>query len=378
MKNYSRLVIAMAACAAASQAAPFLAIGDGAELFVTGTLGVRADDNIFLSTKATSDTIFDINPGLTLEFGKNAELKGALTLVDAFANYSDHSKLNTNLFSGDFKADYSDGKTKLGFNAGYHEMNQNTVDTALAAGGKLTRRDEFVVGAKGEVEVSQITSVGAGVDFQHMNYKVSGYGDFDQLKVPINFYYKWTPKTDISLGYTYTNYQTTIGQDSNDHFFNLGLRGEVLPLLKGEIAVGVDQRNISGGNSRTDPGLKANLTYEYSPKTSITITAGNDHSTSPQGSQQKNLSFGGKVNVAIDSAWSADAGLNWRNIAYSRFGATGPHEDDYVEGVVGVGYTVNSWVKIRGDYTYRNNSTNNKNGSEFTGNVFSLAATLRY
>ncbi|MBI5769854.1 MAG: outer membrane beta-barrel protein [Verrucomicrobia bacterium] len=377
MKNYSRLVIALAALTAATHAAPFLAIGDGAELFATGTLGVRADDNIFLDAKATSDTIFDINPGLTLEFGKNAELKGSLAIIDSFANYSDHSSLNTNLFSADFNANFDDGKTKLSFNAGYHEMNQNTVDTALAAGGKLTRRDQFVVGTKGEVEISQITSVAAGVNFDHMNYKVSGYGDTDELKVPVNFYYKWTPKTDISLGYSYSNYQTTIGQDSNDHFFSVGLRGEVLPLLKGEIAVGVDQRNISGGSSKTDPGLTANLTYEYSPKTTLTFTAGNNHGTSPQGAQQKNFSLGGKVNVAIDSAWSVDGGLNWRNIAYSRFGAAGPHEDDYVEGTVGAGYIVNSWVKIKADYTYRNNSSNTGAG-EFTGNVFTLSASLRY
>ena len=35
-------------------------------------------------------------------------------------------------------------------------------------------------------------------------------------------------------------------------------------------------------------------------------------------------------------------------------------------------------VLINAGYTYRNNSTNNKNGSEFTGNVFSLSASLRY
>ena len=66
MKKYTRLIIALAALSSVVQAAPFLAIGDGAELFATGTLSVRADDNIFLSSKTTSDTIFDINPGLTL------------------------------------------------------------------------------------------------------------------------------------------------------------------------------------------------------------------------------------------------------------------------------------------------------------------------
>lgn len=381
MKKYTRLIVILAALANVGYAAPFLAIGDGAELFATGTLGVRADDNIFLATKATSDTIWDINPGLTLEFGKNADLKGSLAIVDAFSNYSSHSALNTNLFSGDFSAKYDDAKSKMEFNAGYHELNQNTVDTALAAGGKLTRRNQFQVGAKDEVEVSQITSVAAGVSFEHMDYKVKGYGNFDELKVPINFYYKWTPKTDLSIGYTYDNYQTTIGQDSITHFFNVGIRGELfpdMPLLKGEIAVGVDQRNISGGGSKTEPGLDASVSYEYSQKTTLKFTASNNYSTSPQGVQQKNLSFGGQANFNIDSSWSVNAGLNWRNIAYSRFGTSGPHTDDYIEGTVSANYVVNSWVRLNAGYTYRDNSTNNTNGAKFTGNVFNLSAIFRY
>jgi hypothetical protein len=380
MKKTTQLALALVTLTGICRAAPFLAIGDGAELFATGTLTVRADDNIFLSGKATSDTIFDINPGLSLEFGKNAELKGSLTLIDSFSNYSDHSALNTNLLSLDFRADFDDKKTKLSFNAGFTEANQNTVDTALASGGKLTRRDQFQTGIKGELEVSQITSVAVGLAFEHMNYKVSGYGDFDKLSVPINFYYKWTPKTDLSLGYSYQSFQTAIGQDSIDHYISVGLRGELfpdMPLLTGEVSVGVDQRNISGGPSKTDLGLSANVTYAYSQKTSFIFTAGNNHSTSPQGAQQKNLSFGGKVNIAVDSTWSVNAGLDWRNIAYSRFGTAAPHVDDYVEGTVGASYVVNSWVKLNASYIYRNNSSDSA-GGEFTGNVFSLSASVRY
>jgi len=116
--------------------APFMAIGDGAELFLTGNLGVRSDDNVFLSAKAESDLIFEIAPAVSLEFGKNAQLKGSLTLTDTFTNYSDNSGLNTQLFSGAFRSNYDDGKLKMGFNLSYTESNQNSVDIR-----GLTRRD---------------------------------------------------------------------------------------------------------------------------------------------------------------------------------------------------------------------------------------------
>ncbi len=366
MKNIARIALVSAALGSAASAAPFLAIGDGAELFVTGSLGVRADDNIYLTSNGISDTIFDINPGVELTFGKDAALKGSLSLVDAFANYSDNSNLNTNLFSGNFNAAYDDAKLKLKFNLGYNELNQNAPDIR-----GLTRRDQFATGANAEVEISQITSIGTGVSFSHTNYKRKNYADTDELTVPLNFYYKWTPKIDLSVGYRYRDYQTTIGQDSTDHYFNVGARGEFTPLLTGQISVGFNERKISGGGSESLPGLEASLTYALTPKTNITFGGSNDYGTAPQGAQQKNFSLNAGASTDINSEWKANVGLSYRAIDYYT------RTDDYIEGTIGATYIVNTYAKINASYTYRNNSSA-LSGSEFTNNVFSITASLRY
>src|ERR1035437_10982868 len=98
--NLARVTLVWLSLSSIVYAAPFLAVGDGAELFVTGAVGVRADDNIFTAANAQSDTIFDIAPGAEITFGKDSALQGALTLVATFRNYSSNSNLNTNLFSG--------------------------------------------------------------------------------------------------------------------------------------------------------------------------------------------------------------------------------------------------------------------------------------
>ena len=136
MKNSFRLVFLSSALASGLSAAPFMAIGDGAELFLTGTLGIRSDDNVYLAKKAESDLIFEVVPGIGVSFGKNAQLKGNLSLAETFSNYSDNSKLNTQLFSGAFNSGFDDGKLKLDFNIGYSELNQNNADFR-----DLTRRD---------------------------------------------------------------------------------------------------------------------------------------------------------------------------------------------------------------------------------------------
>lgn len=363
--NFSRLAIALFA-ASAVHAAPFLAIGDGAELFATGTVGIRADDNIFLNAVATSDTIFDITPGAELTFGKNGDLKGSLTLTEAFSNYTDNSNLNTNLFSGDFNLSYSDGKMKLAAMTGFHESNQNTVDNR-----GLNRRDIFNIGGKGEVEITQITSVGGGITATHTNYKRSGYGDSDDLVIPVNFYYKMTEKLDLSAGYQYRNFETKIGQDSTDHFFNVGARGDFTPLLSGEFNVGVTTRKLSGGTSDSMLGLSAKLNYEFTPKTQLQVTAANSPDTSPQGVQQKNFSLGGVLTTTLSDQWTLKGGLSYRGIDY------GTRTDDYLEGQVGATYVLNTYINFVGAYVYRNNSSVLASG-EFTNNVFSIAANLRY
>ena len=364
--NLVRLSFACLALNPVVYAAPFLAIGDGAELFVTGIVGVRADDNIFTVANAQSDTIFDLSPGAEITFGKDSDLKGSLTLVDAFSNYSSNSNLNTNLFSGDFSTNYSDGKMKLNLNAGYHEMNQNGADIH-----GLTRRDVTSLGTSGEVEVSQITSLAAGLTFTHTKYKRKGYANSDDYVVPINFYYKWTPKVEVSAGYAFRDYQTNIGADTKDHFFNVGARGEFTPLLTGEFNVGITTRDFTPGGSQSMLGLKAQLNYAITPKTGLQLTASSSPDTSPQGAQQKNVSLGATVNSKISDTWSVRAGLTWRAIHYTT------RTDDFLDGSLGATYIVNTYVNIVGAYAYRHNSSVLASGV-FTQNVFNISANLRY
>ncbi|HVU36291.1 MAG TPA: outer membrane beta-barrel protein [Opitutaceae bacterium] len=380
MNKSIRFALITASIVAVGRAAPFMAVGDGAELFATGVVGVRADDNIFLSNSKTSDTIFDVTPGLELDFGKNAQTQGSLTLADNFSMYTQHSGLNTNLFQGDFVTRYDDGKMKMGFDAGYHELNQNTVDVRAADTGRLIRRDIGTADANGEVGVSEITAIGAAVQYRHEYYHPAGYISNDQFTVPVNFYYKWTPKVDLSLGYQYHDFQAKSGSalDSTDNFYNIGARGEFTPKLTGTFRVGYTERRFSGNQSNQNLfGLDASFAYEFSPKTTVQFGATNDFGTAPQGQQQKNLTGNVLVTTKINEEFSVNVGLSYRGITY--YGLTGPgnRTDDYWEGTIGGAYTINANLRLVGAYTYRNYKTDIA-GSEFNNNVLSVAANFRY
>jgi hypothetical protein len=366
MKNSFRVSLAASAIACSLSAAPFMAIGDGAELFLTGSLGVRSDDNVYLAKKAESDLIFDIIPGIGVSFGKNAQLKGNLQLSETFNNYTDNSKLNTQLFSGSFNSGYDDGKLKLDFNIGYSELNQNNADFR-----DLTRRDLFDVGGKSEVEISQLSKVAAGIAFNHTNYRRPGYADSDSLEVPLNYYYRWTEKTDISLGYRYRDYKVNIGSDSTDHFFSVGARGEFSPKLTGRFAIGVNNRKLDRGGDDTLLGVESSFAYEFSAKTRINFSVTNDFGTSPQGQQQKNFTLGGGISTDLSQEWTLSGGMNYRAIDY------GKRTDDYFELNLGAAYIISANVRIQGGYAYRSYSSD-ISSIEFKNNVFSVAANFSY
>jgi polysaccharide biosynthesis protein VpsM len=366
MKYLFRIALVSASLATASHAAPFLAVGDGAELFLTGALAVRVDDNVFLDQSDLDDVIFDITPGLDFTFGKGAQLQGSLAVGVAFANYTDNSKLNTTLFNSSFVSRFDDGKLKLGFNLGYNELNQNAPDIR-----GLTRRDVFATGGNAEVEISAKSSIGAGVAFNHENYKRASYGDSDSLTVPLNFYYELTPKVDLSLGYRIKDYEVDLGSNSTDHFFSVGARGEFSPKLTGTVAVGVNTRDLSPGGSESLLGLDVSLAYELTPKTSLQAGATNDFGTTPQGQQQKNFSLNAAVMTKLTEEWSLNGGLSYRATNY------GTRTDDYWEGNIGGAYIVNASLRMVGTYVHRK-YISNISSSEFSNNVFSVAANFRY
>lgn len=381
MNKSIRFALISASVVAIGHAAPFMAVGDGAELFATGVVGVRADDNIFLSEVRTSDTIFDLTPGLELDFGKNSQAQGSLTLADDFVEYSEHSGLNTNLFSGDFVARFDDAKTKLGFNAGYHELNQNTVDVR-AVNGRLIRRDITNAGVNGEVGLSEITSIGSGLDFVHEKYHPQGYVSSDTTTFPINVYYKWTPKVDLSAGYQYRDYlaKSGPGVDSTDHFFNIGARGEFSPKLTGTFRVGITQRRFDGSfSNQTLLGLDSSFAYELTPKTSLQFGASNDFGASPQGTQEKNLTLNGLVSTKLTEEFSVNAGLSYRGISYYGQQAVGVanRTDNYWEATLGGAYVINANIRVLGTYVFRRYDSKIV-GSEFENNVISIAANFRY
>ncbi len=366
MNKRISILVTTVALSTAAYAAPFLAVGDGAELFLTGTVGVRADDNIFLTSNKTSDVILDINPGFDLVFGKDAAAKGHFSYVESFSNYSDNDRLNTSLSAVNFSSAYDDGKSKMNVNAGYNQLNQNTPDVR-----GLSKRDVFTAGLSGEVSATEKSSVGFGVAYSKTDYKRATLSDLATFTVPVNYYYELNPKIDLSLGLRYRNSDSQLGSDSKDFSYLVGFRGEFSPKLNGSVMVGIGTRDYSIGGDKSIFDIDAALNYLASEKTTLQLSASNDFGTAAVGSGQRIFSLGGSVFTKVSDVWSVRAGLTYQSLDY--FSRT----DDYVELQVGADYTVNANVTITGAMAYRDYKSDLAGGG-FNNTVFSLAANFRY
>lgn len=373
MKTIPRLLFAGVLCAATSHAMPFLAVGENAELFVTGTAGVKKDNNIFMTPSEQSDTIFELTPGLQLVFGNASVLKGSLSVNQNFTVYTDHDDLNDELSSASFNANYDDGKSTVSVNASFAELNQNTVDTLPIVGTRdaLIRRDVLQLGSVAEVSMTEKSSVSAGVQYNRADFKRGGFSDSQTVSLPFNYYYEMTPKVDMSLGYRYRQKWEGIGLDTKDHFFNVGARGEFTPKLSGNLAVGLTQRKFEGRSDESLFGIDSSLSYAASPKTTLQFGVTNDFDTNSQGQQQKNLSVRLSASSRISEAWTVTAGVSYREIDYYT------RVDDYYEGQIGVTYTASQNVNITAGVALRSNESDLPS-SDFDARVVSLAANFRF
>src|SRR5882762_4150229 len=83
----------------AAKAAPFMAVGDNAELFLTAAGTLQSDDNIYLGASGKSDTIYSFTPGLDLVFGKGSAATGDVYYREEVRRYSSNSQQDVNLAS---------------------------------------------------------------------------------------------------------------------------------------------------------------------------------------------------------------------------------------------------------------------------------------
>jgi Uncharacterized protein conserved in bacteria len=373
-----RLALLSSLTTAPAFAAPFLAIGNNAELFLTARTEVRYEDNItFSSQNELEDEVFEVSPGAEIIFGKNSLVKGSFSYVERITSYSDYNDLNSNLSNLVFATRYDGARLDLDADASFRELNQNTRDVRNAA--TLVRRDVYSAGVEGEYALTAKSKVALGAKYHRTQYKVAGFNDQTHYTIPANYYFAITEKVDLSAGFQYRKRDvdnvTGANSDSDEYYFNVGARGEFTAKLSGKFNVGYLLRDPEAAGADDDKtiGVRAGLIYAYSPKTRFTLDLSNDFETGSdaRGNETASITLG--ANTSLTAAWSVGATIGYSKIDYLSIN----REDDYFVGGVSVTYVYNEHVNFQAGYSINDNSSDLAS-AEFTANVVRIAANFRY
>ncbi|MCF3650871.1 outer membrane beta-barrel protein [Synoicihabitans lomoniglobus] len=363
-------------------AAPFMAVGSSAELFVTAKATLEFNDNLTLGSDYVApgatqpanpvrdDTVVRFAPGLSFEFGKNALVSGKFAYVETITRHSDNDDLDSELSDVSFNIQHKDEKSTTSAKASYRQMNQNTVDLRSPT---LSGREVFNAGVNHEMEVTAKTSLGFGFNHTNTSYKKATFIDQLSTSIPVSAFYELTPKVDLSFNAQYREVDTDrAASNSDDWTYTVGARGDFTPKLSGSFKVGVVDRSIQAGGGRTSLALSSNFSYAYSPKTSFTFSAGNDFNTTGTGNAQENLDFA----VGVSSKVSPDLTISSRVSVRELDNFTKP-SDTFYAGSLSAEYVVNAYWQLRGAFNYQENQGGTA-GSDFDNKVFSFSALLRY
>jgi polysaccharide biosynthesis protein VpsM len=370
-KRYLALLTSLAAVPVF--AAPFLAIGDNAELFLTGRAEARFEDNVTLAEdNEVSDEIFEVTPGFEILFGKSSLLRGTFAVSNRIVTYSDNTQLNNNLPSASLSATYEGARVNYSAALSYARENQNTRDVNNVGVDSL--RETYSGSLKADMSLTEKSKVGTGISYSETTYDSAAYSDQQSYSLPVNYYFAIRPKIDLSAGFQYRKTDTDFGGGSSeDYYYNVGARGSFTPKLSGSFDTGYTVRKPETGSSEGTFTFNSGLSYAYSEKTAFTLDLSRDFDTAADASSLETTSVQIGASTQFSSAWSANVSVGYQMIDY----VATDRSDDYLTLSLGVSYTLNEYVSFNGGYSLADNDSS-VGGSSFIANTFRLSANFRY
>ena len=384
-----------ALCAAAVPAfagAPLYQFDDGTSISALCTARAEFNDNIYLrSSDKDSDVILHLIPGLELSKGsKDSQSSIKFTVTEDLSMYMDDDENNYQATHVNAAYSYVGARLSGTIAAGF-DMNQNTTSRDIKVG-DMIEYYTYYAKAIGSYKIGEKVSVSSGFSWNgtaYQNHRDS-YNDRETYAVPVNVYHSvLTEKLRAGLSYEYR--YTDLAANGNErsdgknpgyqqvHFFGVSAVGEVTEKLTVDGRVGYTtsdySRRTTGNNDDRENtlGLNAAFNWAATEKTSARLALSRDFEISGNGDDITSTGVGLTVNHRMDTHWSFNAGLDYRNDDYNNR----DRKDDVYTARVGANYNVNEYLNIAASYSFQWDDSNDSD-SEYTKNLVSLSLNFRY
>jgi hypothetical protein len=320
---------------------------------------VEYETNVFqVPSHSQGDVIFKTIPGILADYtlGPHALSAGYRAEILNYATLT--SQNNTHHIAA--------GQLRLDFPRTLINVKDDFTRTSDPPGTELTGpilSTTNVLKPAGEYRLTPSFSVGLNSYWLHQRFDESSIGtliDRDEYLAGASVFWKFLPKTDLSLNYYYgwTTFTHSSDRNYTQNSLTLALRGEITAKLSSTFSVGYTQQSADQSGQVAFSGLTTGGEWVYKPTdrttislatlrtsqastdglnpyfvtTSVTLSA--EHQLMPK------LSVGARLGVGMNNYPDKDTingKTDWRQDTFSVAGAE-------------IGYDIQPWLRVGLDY----------------------------
>lgn len=378
------------------QAAPSVSLGDDATLFLTVSGGFEHQSNI-LRQKSNEDSelITIITPGVELQVGTENSAYAEMSLGLQVRMHQDLDELDGEYIRFNSLGYYDTGILLIKGYASANEYGSNstTFENNVAVPG-LAERSDLAIGASVNYLFSDQISLNGGVDVFHRSFDdASLLAGSDSISIPVRVLYAFDPAVSAFGGYRYRTsspFNAPAGSnlpDTEDHYVFVGVEGEIFnPLWTGSIDAGYQTRDFSDGllDGESSSTFSYNARLNYAADINMNFYGvlsrdfGQGTGSTAISYVRDQISLGG--DYLITEMWAANVQLALARTEFEDTPTSKGRVDNLTSLTLGISYNPNEYLTIRGSYRMNNLNYDFVDVAfdEYTNNIFSLIASLRY
>lgn len=324
--------------------------GSRNQVFVFGSVSFAYSSNIF--SEATERGDYSMNASAGLELKRRAGIIAVYSTLkfdyQAFGRYTEQNSINPSFY---VEFNKTTGRTTGAFTVSAFRDSRS--DSAVNL---RTTSWNFPLGLSLKYPVNDKLYVTSGTNYLHRRYlETTTLADLTDYSESLDLFYVYTSKLDLVGGYRIRVSDTSIGDDSTDHWFNVGATGGLFAKLNGTVRLGYQIRQHSGaGEDFTHVNALAALNWPVTRKLSLSNQVSRDFNTIATGASVDSTSVSLNATYAFNRKLEFNSGVSYgRNDFLDRNQPA--RRDDFFSWNVGASYKFNEHLSLATTYTYLRN-----------------------
>lgn len=340
------------------------------------SLGVNADDNIYLSSNhKESDTILTLAGRFRLLWGlKKEESYLSVDYAPSALYFADHSRANAFDQNVGLAGQWRLAKLTLGAQAGAQILSGGDVDV-----GERTKRSLWQISLQAKYDYSSKTSIEVTLSPNASNY--SRYLDSMEWVNSNWIDYQAFPKTKIGAGLTFGYLKPQGGRAQTYQQALLRITNPISGKLTVRASGGIEFRHLSSGGTDTTPVFRVGASYRPFDGSEFSLEASRRIYSSAASAGQNFTATGGLVTFRqrLFKRYFAAIASGYEDAIYQSTDgqAQSARHDQYAFVRPSVSFAFRKWVTLELYYQYRRN-TSTTSFSDFEGNTAGILAGVTF